>query len=70
MGVDSRAPTCESYFAKSLRALGFVGTRHFRGFFSSSQRRKAARRAGSNQARLRPSNFNHEVVDQAPVVPW
>jgi hypothetical protein len=33
-GLDSQVPTCESLVAKSLRALGFVGTRHFRGRFS------------------------------------
>src|SRR4029079_8659699 len=37
--LDSQVPTCESLVAKSLRALGFVGTRHFRGRFP--QRRYA-----------------------------
>ena len=32
-GLDSQASTCESRLAKSLRALGFVGTRHFWGYF-------------------------------------
>src|SRR2546423_5780700 len=31
-GLDSQLPTCESRFAKSLRALGFVGTRRFWGY--------------------------------------
>jgi hypothetical protein len=46
--LDSRVPTCESPVAKSLRALGFVGTRHFRSRFlfelvSAKERRETRR---------------------------